>query len=381
MYDEFSVSPAETATPDVATDIPANGVDNSTPDATEAAPVTQESVEKVEETQETKPEDDPRVPQQLRDHLKGLEKDLKAYKPAYTGLEKAAQELYGTTTPEDIQSTIATVQALAPQLKVLTDPSSPTANVVSTLQSMLPAEHIEGLAWAALNDPGNRSVFLSDPEVLKAISDELLEGRSIEEIQSILANAPETEIDPEREAWRREQQAFRTERQREISERNQRAANERSAQLANRFFEEPTKRILAEDFKLVAPEGANEADKQLFADTAEDIGYIAQARFAKENMAAYMQIDNLYKQGNMAAAQAAEIRLQNRYHATLIKTAERHVNLLKSRSVATLNGQQDKINGVRPDVTGSVEQGEKKEERWDIDAPDFAQKFAASFHN
>lgn len=377
--DDLSVM-TESVAPDVATDIPVNDVDTSATEPTEA-PQPQESVEKTEETQEPKPEDDPKVPQQLRDHLKGLERDLKTYKPAYTGLEKAATELYGSTTPEDIAATIQTVQALAPQLKVLTDPSANSADVVSTLQRMLPPEHIEGIAWAALNDPGNRSVFLSDPEVLKAISDELLEGRTIEEIQSILANAPETEIDPEREAWRREQQQFRTEQSRIKSENAQRMANEKSAQLANRFFEEPTKRILAEDFKLVAPEGASEADRQLFADTAEDIGYIAQARFAKENMSAFMQIDSLYRQGREVQAQAAEIRLQNRYHATLIKTAERHVNLLKSRSVATLNGQQDKLNGVRPDVTGSVEQGEKKEERWDIDAPDFAQKFAASFHN
>lgn len=385
MLDDTSVNPTEFAAPIVATDDAANGVDNSTTETaevnTEVAPEQpQESVEKVE-TQETKPEDDPKVPPQLREHLKGLEKDLKTYKPAYAGLEKAATELYGTNTPEDIQATISTVQALAPTLKVLTDPNATQADVVNTLTKMLPAEHMEGLAWAALNDPATQAVIFDDPEVLKAISDRLFDGQSIEDVLTKLASVPETDVDPEQSAWRQEQKQFRDEQARIKSESAQKAALEQSNQLMTRFFETPAQRVIAEDFKLVAPEGATEADKQLFSDTAKDIRFAAQGRFLEENMDTYMQIDALYKAGKGIQAQAAEIRLANRYQATLIKTAERHANLLKSRSVAAVNGQQAKINGVRPDVAGSVEQGEKKEEHWDIDAPDFAQKFAASFHN
>lgn len=347
------------------------------------------SLQEQSTTQETKPEetdaterDEPKDIKQVRDWGKSLERDIKQkFQPAYAGLEKAATELYGTNTPEDIQATISTVQALAPTLKVLTDPNATQADVVNTLTKMLPSEHMEGLAWAALNDPATQAVIFDDPEVLKAISDRLFDGQSIEDVLTKLASVPETEVDPEQSAWRQEQKQFRDEQARIKSESAQKAAQEQSTQLMTRFFETPAQRVIAEDFKLVAPEGATEADKQLFSDTAKDIRFAAQGRFLEENMDAYMQIDALYKAGKGMQAQAAEIRLANRYQATLIKTAERHANLLKSRSAATVNGQQAKINGVRPDVAGSVEQGEKKEERWDIDAPDFAQKFAASFHN
>ena len=333
--------------------------------------------------QEQKP-DDPAESKDLktvRDWGRSLERDLKQkFQPAYTGLEKAATALYGTQTPEDIQATIQTVQAMAPQLRVLTDPTATEASVVSTLQSMLPAEHMEALTWAALNSPASQAVILNDPEVRRTIEERLFEGRTIEDVQAILADVP-GEVDPERDAMRRELAAIRAEKQRETSERNERAIQERTQGLMTRFFEAPAQQVIVDDFKLVAPEGATDADKSLFADTGKDIRFAAQGRFLEENMDAFMQIQNLYVQGREMQAQAAEIRLQNKYHATLIKTAERHANLLKARSVSQVNGQQRKIDGIRPDVTGSVQAGEKQEERWDIDAPDFAQKFAASFHN
>lgn len=362
-------------------------IDNSaTTEATEAiqpevaTEQAQESTEKAE-TQEAKP-DESLIPESFREHTKSLEKDIREkYTPAYVELEKTATELFGTTNPEDIQATLQTMQAAAPLLKVVLDPQSSPVQVVAALQQALPAEHMESVAWAALNDPATQSVIFDDPEVLKTIEEKLFNGRTVQEIQSLLAERPETEVDPEKEAWRREQAQFRSERERETSERNQRATQERTQQLMTRFFEAPAQQVIAEDFKLVAPEGASEVDKALFSDTAKDIRFAAQGRFLEENMDAYMQIQSLYAKGHGLQAQAAEIRLQNKYHATLIKTAERHANLLKARSVATVNGQQAKINGVRPDVTGSVQAGEKQEERWDIDAPDFAQKFAKSFHN
>jgi len=331
-------------------------------------------------TQEAKP-DDPAESKDLktvRDWGRSLEKDLR---PLKAGIETTAKELYGTNNPEDIQAAMQTIQALAPSIKVLTDPNAAQADVVSTLQRMLPPEHVEALVWAGLNDPRSHEFIFSDPEVLQTISERLFDGRSIEDVQNVLANATETDFDPATTELRKELASIRAEKAREISEKQTMASQKASEDLLSRFFEAPAQTVIAEDFKLVAPEGASEADKQLFADTAEDIRYAAQGRFLKANMDAYMQIDSLYRKGMVVQAQAAEIRLANRYHATLIKTAERHANLLKSRSVATVNGQQAKINGVRPDVTGSVEQGEKPVERWDIDAPDFAQKFAASFHN
>lgn len=344
---------------------------------------TQKSTETAE-TQETKPDaDDPKIPQNFRDHLKELESDIKVkYKPAMAGLESVATELYGASAPEDVQAAIQTVQALAPAIKTLTSDTSSQADVVAAVQQLLPPEHVEAVAWAALNDPATQEVIFSDPEVLQTISERLFGGKSLAEVQALLANAPETEVDPEKDAWRKEQSDFKAEQARIKAENTQRIAQEKSTQLLTRFFETPAQTVIADDFKLVAPEGASEADKQLFADTAEDIRYAAQGRFLKANMDAYMRIDNLYRQGKEVPAHALEIQLANKYHATLIKTAERHANLLKSRSVATVNDQQAKINGVRPDVTGSVEgNGNKAEERWDLNAPDFAQKFAASFHN
>lgn len=373
----------------VATD-DQTAIDSSATVTTEAQATatdqTQEGVEKAETTQEAKP-DESQIPESFREHTKSLEKDIREkYTPAYTGLEKTATELFGTSTPEDVQAAIQTVQALAPSIKVLTDPNATQADVVATLNKLLPEEHVEAIAWATLNDPASQDFIFSDPDVLKTISERLFDGKPIEDIQAILASAPAPEVDPEREAWRKEQSEFKAEQAKIKSEGAQRVAQEQSQQLLTRFFETPAQTVIADDFKLVAPEGASEADKQLFADTAEDIRYAAQGRFLKANMDAYMQIDSLYRQGKAIQAQAAEIRLQNRYHATLIKTAERHANLLKSRSVATVNGQQAKINGVRPDVTGSVEgNGDQKEKPFDLDSPTFAADFARSvnprFHN
>ncbi len=344
------------------------------------------STQEQSQTQEAKPEaqDDPadsKDVKAVRDWGRSLEKDIKGkFQPIYAGIEKTASDLFGSASPEDIKATIQTVQAAAPLLKVVLDPQASGNDVVTALRQALPSEHLESVAWAALNDPATQDVIFSDPEVLQTISEKLFDGRSLEDVKALLADAPT--LDPEREAWRKEQSDFKAEQVRARTETAQQVAQKQSTDLLARFFETPAQRVIADDFKLVAPEGASDADKQLFADTAEDIRYAAQGRFLKANMDAYMQIDALYRAGKGLQAQAAEIRLQNRYEATLIKTAERHANLLKSRSAATVNGQQTKINGVRPDVKGSVEgNGHKAEERWDIDAPDFAQKFAASFHN
>ncbi len=373
------------AAPDAGENVSDSSVSQELPDAANQELASDaSSTQEQSQTQEAKPEADPaesKDVKSVRDWGRSLEKDIKGkFQPIYAGVEKTATDLFGSASPEDIKATIQTVQAAAPLLKVITDPQASQNDVVTTLRQMLPAEHLESVAWAALNDPNTQEVIFSDPEVLQAISDKLFQGRSIEDINALLAEAPY--VDPEREAWRQEQSNFKAEQARVRNEATQEAAQKRSTDLLSRFFETPAQRVIADDFKLVAPEGASEADKQLFADTAEDIRYAAQGRFLKANMDAYMQIDSLYRAGKSLQAQAAEIRLANRYEATLIKTAERHANLLKSRSVATVNGQQTKINGVRPEVTGSVDgNGNKQEERWDIDAPDFAQKFAASFHN
>lgn len=335
------------------------------------------------ETQETKTEETATEPDSLksvREWGKSLERDLK---PLKSGLEKTATELYGASTPEDVQAALQTMQTLAPSIKVLTDPNATQADVVSTLQQMLPAEHVEALTWAALNDPSTQEIIFDDPEVLKAISERLFQGRSIEDVQALLEKTPETATDPAQDAWKKERSDFRAEQQRIKTQNENAAADIRRNELMTRFFETPAQRVIAEDFKLVAPEGASETDKALFADTAKDIRFAAQGRFLEANMDEYQRIQNLYAAGKGLQAQAAEIRLSHRYEATLIKTAERHANLLKSRSVAKVEDQQTKINGVRPDVSGSVqgENGKAKEDWGNPDDPSFAQKFAASFHN
>lgn len=381
----------ESVAPVIATDDTANdNVDNSASETiTEETPVVTDETQESSETAETeaKPEDDPKIPQNFRDQMKALNADIKAkYKPVYTGLEKVSSDLFGSAEPEDVQAAIQTVQALAPTIKVITDQNSSQADVVSAIQKLLPAEHVEGLAWAALNDPATQDVIFADPEVLQTIAEKLFDGRGIEEIKALLANAPETEVDPEKEAWRAEQNTFRSEQARIKSENAARVADEQSNQLMTRFFEGPAQTVIVDDFKLVAPEGASEADKALFTETAKDIRFAAQGRFLEANMPAYMQINNLYRQGKGIQAQAAEIRLQNKYHATLIKVAERNSKLLESRSAATVNGQQDKINNVRPDVKGSVEgNGNREDKPYDVDDPGFMQRFQRdvnpAFHN
>lgn len=340
--------------------------------------------EKATQDRPTEADQEPKDLKSVREWGKGLEKDIKQrFAPAYAGLEKTATELYGAATPEDVQAALQTVQTLAPALKVLIDPAAKQADVISTLTSLLPAEHMETLTWAALNDPQNQEFIFSDPEVLKTISDKLFEGRTIEEMQSLLKANPVTASDPEREAWRKEQSEFKAEQQRVKTQKENETADTRRNELMTRFFETPAQRVIAEDFKLVAPEGASEADKQLFSDTAKDIRFAAQGRFLEANMDEYQRIQNLYASGRQVQAQAAEIRLAHRYEATLIKTTERHANLLKSRSTAKTGEQQDKINSVRPDVSGSVAgNGIQKKEDWgNPDDPSFAQRFAASFHN
>src|SRR5262249_55406079 len=154
-----------------------------------------------------------------------------------------------------IQATIQTVTALAPQLKVLTDPMATSDNVVNTLQHMLPAEHIETLAWAALNDPATQQVIFDDPEVIQAIEQRYFQGRSLDEVQQILADVP-GDIDPATANLRREVAAMRAEKDREVSQARDRAIAERTQGLMNRFFEMPAQQVIAGDFKLVAPEGA-----------------------------------------------------------------------------------------------------------------------------
>ena len=382
---------SESVAPVIATDDNTNdSVDNSTTEATEEVVTeqAQESAEKVE-TQEAKPDvDDPKIPQNFRDHLKELESDIKVkYKPAIAGIEKVATDLFGTNTPEDVQATIQTVQALAPSIKVLTDPSASQADVVKTLQTMLPQEHVEAMAWAALNDPQTRPVIFDDPEVRQAISEDLLNGKSIEEVQALLANAPEAEVDPEKEAWRKERADFQAERERDRLQSEQTAARTRMQEFASRFYETTAQRVIADDLKLVAPEGASEQDKKDFEFAAKAAKFTAQALFIEQNGPAAEQLQMLHAKGARPTAEAikSEINLANRYEATLIKTTQFFLNLLAARSDTTVKSQQDRINGVRPDVTGSVEGNGNNAEAplWDYSKTDAEnmKTFSASFHN
>lgn len=254
---------------------------------------------------------------------------------------------------------------------------------------MLPQEHVEAMAWAALNDSATQDIIFDDPEVLQTISEKLFDGKSIEEIKALLANAPEVEADPEREAWRKEQADFKAERQREKLQTEQAAAHMRTQEFASRFYESTAQRVIADDLKLVAPEGASEQDKKDFEFAAKAAKFTAQALFIEQNGPAAEQLQMLHAKGSRPTAEAikSEISLANRYEATLIKTTQFFLNLLAARSVATVNGQQEKINGVRPDVKGSVDASKTQTDRpYDVDSPDFMQRFTrdvnpATFHN
>lgn len=367
---------AEVATPPIATDgTPESNIDTSVSEAVEAPE--QSSQEAIETPEPDKPVvDESKIPESFREHAKGVERDMLKYKPAWTGLETTAQELFGANSPEHVAATIQAIQAAAPLLKVVLDPSVDPTTAVSTLQKALPPERLEDLVWAGLNDPATQDVILQDKEVQRWISEKVLNGKSIEEVQAILQNAESEPLDPAQEAWRKEQSDFRSERARERAQQDAIAGQQKAVELQQRFFVNPATEVIRE-WNLAAPEGASPADKQLFDEAVKDIQFAAQGRFLEANMAEYQAMEGLYTKGQHMPAVAKEALLQSKFRGFLNNTAERYLGLLKTRSDAARKSQEEKLNGVRPETSGGVS-ASSSGEKFDIYSPNFLEQFQRS---
>jgi hypothetical protein len=133
-------------------------------------------------------------------------------------------------------------------------------------------------------------------------------------------------------------------------------------------------------FNLVAPEGSSPEDKQLFEDTVSDVRFAAQGRFLQTNYQEYAQIQDMYAKGHVTQARVAEARLQNKWQATLIQTAERHSKQLQAMSASRKQEQQAKVANTRPDLSGNVPHTEKKaESAYNLDDPNFLENFLREF--
>lgn len=317
--------------------------------------------EKAEESEESQ---DDKLPANFRDGYKALEADVKKYKP----LAQAVEDLGG----------LEVIEAIKPLAELLSEETD-AAQVVRTLQEFLPPQHLESVVWSALDNAETQQVVLNDPDVRQIICDTFFEGRSIEEIQDLMSLAPDESLDPETAQLRQELTAIKSTQQKERDQLEAQAAQTRTQDLEKRFFVDTAEDVVKQ-FNLVAPEGANEADKQAILDTVEDLRFAAQGRFLAENSQAYLQIQDMYAKGLGSQARIAEARLHSKWQATLIKTAERQSQRLQAYSEANKLKQEQKTKQVRPDVSGRVEgKPETKQEAYDPSDPDFLTKFMADF--
>jgi hypothetical protein len=343
-----------------ATDNPAAGGEQIAEVENQSEVQTQEGSEKVDSSVKEPPE-------HFRRGYEALEKDVnEKYKPLS---EKVAS--YGG---------IEVIEAMKPLLELATNENVEPETVVSTLRSTLLPQHLEAVAWAALDNPETQRVILEDPDVLTAISQKLFNGRSIEDVQNALALSDDSDIDPELAAVKK-QLAERDARDRQAAESAAATqANQRVTELQDRFFEKTCDGVLNQ-FSLVAPNGASDTDKQVYSDAVTDLKYAAQGRFLAEHANDYMRIQEMYARGLQSQAKIAETRLQNAWQATLIKTAERYSQQLKARTDAVKADLKAKTEGVRPDVSGgNVENSSSnKQERYDLNDPNWLTKFLAEF--
>ncbi len=328
-------------------------------DAVETAPEQESSENKVEAKQEP--------PEHFREGYARLEKDVnEKYKPVVSKV--------------DALGGVAVLDAIEPLLKLTMDESIGADEAVATLKQSILPQHLESLAWAALDNPDTQRVILQDPDVLQAISQQLFSGKSIEEVQAALANSVDDDVDPELAAVRK-QLSERDARDKAAQEAQEsQAANQRVEELQNRFFENTCNEVLKQ-FNFNAPEGASEADKKAMNDSVIDLKYAAQGRFLSEHAQDYGRIQELHAKGLGTQARIAETRLQNMWQATLIQTAERFSQQVASQSAAKKAEQQAKINGVNPDISGgNVTSSEtQKSERYDLNDPNWLQNFMTEF--
>jgi hypothetical protein len=221
---------------------------------------------------------------------------------------------------------------------------------------------------------------LNDADVQKVIADKFFGGKSIEEVQSIMeVLGAEEETDPEKAELKKQLAAIANTQKSETYRLQQAEATRRTDDLQKRFYVDTAEEVMKR-FSLVAPDGASAEDKQLFENTVEDIRYAAQGRFLKDNANEYMQIHDMYANGLVTQARVAEARLQNKWQATLIRTAERHSKQLQAVSASRKTEQQQKVANTRPDVSGNVPNNTKThQEQYDLSDPDFLAKFLADF--
>jgi hypothetical protein len=317
-------------------------------------------------TETTESDSDEKLPSNFRDGYKSLETDVKKYKPVVDAVEQMGG--------------IDLLKAIAPLAEIAIDENADPATVVKTFRETFLPQHMEAIAWAALDDPSTQEIILNDPDVLDTISQKLFNGKSISDVQAALEFAVEAdEIDPEKAQLRKQLADIETSKKAEKEREAAQASDTRINEFQKRFFVDTADEVVGQ-FNLVAPDGASEEDKQRFSNTVEDIRYAAQGRFLAENQQAYLQIQEMVAKGFVTQARSAEARLHNKWTATLLKTAERHSKQLRDAVEYTKSSQQTKVQGVRPDVSGNAGQPQvKKDEQYDLNDPDFLTKFMAQF--
>ncbi len=331
---------------------------------TEAEAQTQEGSEKTGDTQ--KPEADT-TPKHFREGYEALEKDVKEkYKPVH----EAVEALGG----------LEVLKALKPLAELALNENADSATVISTLKDVLLPQHLESVAWAALDNAETQEVVLNDPDVQSVIAAKFFGGRSLEEVQSVLeALGTDEESDPRLAEALKKVNSFESAKKADEARVQQAAADQRVQDLQKRFYVDTAESVVKQ-FNLVAPGGASPEDKQLFEDTVEDLRFAAQGRFLQTNSQEYLQIQDMYAKGHVTQARVAEARLQNKWQATLIKTAERHSKQLQAMSASRKQEQQAKVANTRPDLTGNVPHTpEKKSEQYDINDPNFLENFLKEF--
>jgi hypothetical protein len=321
----------------------------------------------AQEGAEDKTDKTPQPPEHFRKGYEALEKDVKEkYKPVVDAVEQMGG--------------LDVIKAIAPLAEIAVDENADPATIVKLFRETFLPQHMEAIAWAAMDDPSTQEIILSDPEVLQVISEKLFNGKSISDVQAALEFAVEAEEDdPEKAQLKKQLASIEAGKKAEEDRVAAQASDTRINDFQKRFFVDTADEVVKQ-FNLVAPVGASEDDKQLFSNTVEDIRYAAQGRFLAENQQAYLQIQEMVAKGFITQARVAEARLHNKWTATLLKTAERHSKQLRNSVEYTKSSQQAKVQGVRPDVSGNAGQEQvKNTERYDPDDPNFLTNFMAQF--
>jgi len=346
---------------------PATGEQEVTTQSAPEAEATEQvaAQEGVTETTETA---DKEPPEHFRKGYEALERDVKEkYKP----VAEAVDKLGG----------LAVINALEPLAKVILDPDADPDLVVKTMQEAFLPEHVEALAWSALDNPNVQEIILNDPEVRKNISEKLFNGMSIEDVQAAVAfHETESETDPEKLQLKADLKKIQDAQNAATAQETAKASEARVVEFQKRFFEDTAEEVVKQ-FSLSPAADASEVEKQMFNDTIEDLRYAAQGRFLANHVKDYMQIADMVSKGLTSQARAAEARLHNKWQAVLIQTAERQNKQLRALVESSKAEQITKAKNIRPDVTAgnAGNQVAKQEAAYDPSDPDFLTKFMEDF--